>query len=1186
MSRLALAIALAAVATPRVDAQPPLPPDVLAERLVEAGRKALLANDRAVAKSRFESVIEKFGNTPAANAARFGLATVVGSGAEADPAKAAGLLQGPMSDGNFADRARAAHLAGVCQLRLAVGEKSPRDRLERARQAFRAARDAARDKRDAELVALASCDLADAELRLDQVQEARAGTEPFVKDAELRKTAAGKRGLYLHGLSLFRLKDYAAAGRALARASPLADPSLESHAQYLLGRVAHLGGEPAEAGVHYEASLAEHERARRAAQKRLKSGERRDRFETARLEALGRQVPDWVAAAGYQSATLAAEAGQYADALVRFEQFARDTPDSPLTPDARLRAGICLAQLGRADEAIQRLLPLVEFARTADQAYLWLGKAQLRRARAGNKEAVKLALECLGHAVDRADSAGDAPDARVRQHEARLELADARHLAGDARQAAEIYERLWGEQAFPARREELLARLADAWGRAGETDRSRGRVEEFAKAYPDSPFLGAVNLRGAENALAAAARAESERQSRDQLNRLYDEAAAKFAEVADKGPDSPRAAEARYGQAAALARAGQHDAAIKALRRIPARERVGELAAANELLGDCLIRATPAGLVGDVARANLTAAAEALSAFVAAEPRAKGLPAALLKLGHAHRRLGESSAAGATRDRSLDAARAALERLTRDFGHSEPADLGRVELAGVRAARGDRGGAANELQPFAQNGARRDSPAAPLAALDLAALLRFDNRPAEAVKVLADARQRHEGALLADPERAGVATLLKFHQALAQSETDKPAEAIPLFEQVVSAARAEPIAAEATLRGGRIRLVEAQAKLATARQARERAGNDQKRKAEEAVARAREPVRQAAEALGRAGDGCRDAQPLAEARARLYYESAWAYRTLADSARAGGADLKSARANYQKLVDQLPDSASAGEARLELADLLAGEGDRAKAIEILKDAVATASGESAGRAGLKLGSLLMQAGDVKGAAAQFDKLAEDAKSPLLAQALARGGEAHLAAGDPAKAIERLTPFRDKPEFRDRENFSARSLLRLGQAHLKLKQFEPAGKTFDALLERFGRDALAADARFGLGEVLQAKGDHDGAIRAFEQVRDATAREVAAQAQIRIGLSRVAQKKYADAAVGLLAVGYEFAQYPEAGQLARLEAARALALDGKTGLAREVLTKLAEELPESSELGAAARVRLAGLAKPK
>ena len=1185
MSRLVL-IALVLYAAPAF-AQKPLPPDVLAERLVEAGRKAADAGDAGVAKSRFEEAIRQYGNTPAANAARFGLATLVTAGAEPDYAKGAELLKDARHDGGFADRARASYLYGVCQVRLADKEKDPRARYDKARQAFDEARYLS-EKTDAEFSALARCDQADVELRLDRVNEARAVTEPFAKDAGMAKTKAGKRGLYLHGLAAFRLKDYRAASRSLGRAAPFDDPLLAAHAEYLLGRVAHLNGEPAEAEVHYEAAIAGYQKSKAKAEKRLKGEEKLDPGERARLKALVAKAPEAVAAASYQGATLEADAGKFADALPRFERFAKDYPDSTLVADAHLRAGICLVQLKRPDDAIKMLLPLVDSKRLADQAYLWIGKAQLKRARGGNSEGVKLAMECLGHAVERASQAGNTPEGRERRHEALAELADARRLAGEPRKAAEIYDQLWNEQAFPTRREELLARVADAWGQAGEFDRSHQRVEEFTRTYPKSPLLTAMALRDAENSLALAARAEGQNQNREQVARLYEEAAAKFQGVTDKSPDFPRAAEAHFGRAACLARAGQFDRAADALKLVPPDACVGELAATNLLLADCLIRATPPSANGDEARKSLKTAAKAIETFLAAEPKDAGVPGALLKLGHARRRLATTLPEGDDRNRALDQAREPLERLTREFADNGAATLGRVESAKVRAARGDRAGAIADLRPFADDPKLRAAEAAPLAVLQLATLLREANRPAAAAQVILDARQRHEGTLLRDPEGAKVAALLKFNQAVALGESGKPDEAAQLFDQVRHSAHGEPIAAEAALRAQQVRLETAIKKLAEAAAARDRAnGDDPKRKAEQAVDQARRPVREGAERLARAGDELRERLPGSAERARLYYEAAWAYRRVAESlpTRANAADLKPARDAYAKLIEQFPESALAIDARLELADLLTAQGANAEAIALLKeslDSKGEVTPEIAAKTRLKLGTLLSQSGDDKQAAEQFEALTKDAKSPVIAQALARAGEAYLRAGDPARAVERLTPFRDDPAFRDRENLSARSLVRLGQAQLKLKQLDGAKKSFDALLERFGQSSLAADARFGLGEVLQAKGDHDGAIKAFEQVADASTREVAARARLRIGLSRVAQKKYAEAAAGLLAVGYEYPESPAVGQLARLEAARALALDGKPEIAREILKKLAEELPETSETGKAARERLAGL----
>ena len=83
-----------------------------------------------------------------------------------------------------------------------------------------------------------------------------------------------------------------------------------------------------------------------------------------------------------------------------------------------------------------------------------------------------------------------------------------------------------------------------------------------------------------------------------------------------------------------------------------------------------------------------------------------------------------------------------------------------------------------------------------------------------------------------------------------------------------------------------------------------------------------------------------------------------------------------------------------------------------------------------------------------------------------------------------------------------------------------------------------------EARYGIGWAQQNQGQYDEAVNAYNQVTDAVATELAAQAQLNIGLCRLAQKRYADAATALLVVPFTY-DYPELSALALLEAARAL-----------------------------------------
>jgi predicted negative regulator of RcsB-dependent stress response len=110
------------------------------------------------------------------------------------------------------------------------------------------------------------------------------------------------------------------------------------------------------------------------------------------------------------------------------------------------------------------------------------------------------------------------------------------------------------------------------------------------------------------------------------------------------------------------------------------------------------------------------------------------------------------------------------------------------------------------------------SPTAPLAMISLATLLREQNQPAEAVKVLADARGKFEPGLnAAGPAKAEWVALLRFHHGVALFETNKPTEARTAFEQAGQAAPNLPIAVEAALKGLQCQVEEVKAKVAASR---------------------------------------------------------------------------------------------------------------------------------------------------------------------------------------------------------------------------------------------------------------------------------------------------------------------------------------------------------------------------------
>ncbi len=1222
-------------------AQAPLPPDKQAEVVLTAARKAYNEGNLPVAGQQFQEVIAKFGNTPQANAARYGLALVLVNSPQPDFPKAIETLGPPVNDGGFPDRGPAMALMAACQRTLGLteldkgppGKPAADQRFAEAHKWFAAARDWYAGQKKDDDAGRARCDQAEMELRLGKVKEARGTCEPFAKDPAFAKNKNRSLGLYVHGLACFLDRDFVAAGRSLNQADTK-DPAFGPHARYLIGRVLHLDGQTPEAAVYYDGVLAEFDRQRKEVVELLKNP---DRFKTnpaekARLERLAAgPVPEYVSGAAFHAACINYEAGKVAEALGKFQAFAKDNAASVLAPDAQLRIGFCLVQLKNNDEAAKALTPLTDagkFPRLADQATFWLAKAQFATALAADpnnpadrENKTKAALDTYRKAVERVDqlTQQNDPDAKARRPEMRFDYADALQLAKQFKDAVPVYEQLWNEQAFPGRRDELLSRLVTALGAAGNFDGSNQRADEFRRAFKDSPLMPVVMFRQAENAYARAAELlkSTDRNQLAAMKQKFEDAASRYKEVAEKYPEFDRVNYARYGAGVCLAQLGDVAAAAKILDAIPAADRTGDLAGAAFLLADCVIRQTPAKAEDAIAendiRTKLTNAANLLDGFFSANPKAPDAPAALLKLAYCRKRLGSALADPNERNQTLNTAREAYDKLAKEYPQSPLASLARLEQAKVKALMGDRGGAINDLKGASQGNDLKANPIAPLAALHMATLLREENKPADAAIVLDDARKRFDGVLAADPEKVDWAHLLRYHHGVALLESGKPKDAKPLFEQVVKDAAANPIAAEAALRSGQCSLAEAKVLYENGVKIRAEAnGNAAKLgSAQEKIDAARRAAEAVATQLTARADQFKPTIPNAPGRARMYYDAAWAYRWLAEPEVAKAReDLQKtlppgttpdrgavpvqpsetkAFATYKRVAEEFPEATLAVDALFEVGELLADRGDHAEAVKLLKEALdkeptdGAVSPDTTERIRLRLGGSLYGKKDFAAAGAQFEGVAANAKSPYLAQAIYRSGECLLAAGDGAKAAEKLAVFRDKGEFHNVGGVSDRAVLRLGQAYLAAKNWDSARQAFEVFLQRYGNSPFAPDARYGIGLAFQGQNKFDEAVGQYAAVIAASQAEVAAKAQVKIGECRFAQGKKADAAAAFLLAAYGY-DYPEIGFAAALSAAHAQIDDGKPQDAERVLKKLLKDAPKDSEWAKAAAERLEKLKK--
>jgi TolA-binding protein len=1039
------------------------------------------------------------------------------------------------------------------------------------------------------------------------------------------------QGLYYHGFACFLQKDQLQAGRWLNRTDVCNDPVFGTHARYLVGRIHQASGDLAEATQQYETALSEYTKRKQEAREAIKQPDRfkNDSDELIRLTAVANgPTPDHINRATFHLAELRYEGGRFAEALGNFAAFVKESPQSPLAADAILRQGFCQVQLKQFADAIKTLEPLAgKEPRLADQCLFWIAKAQAGTADPANPQAfeqgIKTAINTFRTAADRAGQlAGQYPEAKSRRAEILLELADAQQSIKLHKDAAGVYQQLLNDKLLPERNEEIMQRLATAHHLAGDYAASDQVCTAFRAAHPKSTLLPAVLFRHAENAYFAAQAAEKNANLPNraaELKKLYGEAGKRYQEVVEKHPEFAFVNLARYGLAMSHYRIGDIEKAKEVLETIPEADRGGDLVVVSYQLADCILRLVPSKIEDDAIAAgraleHLQTAAGLLENFAAAQANNPAAADALLKLGHCQQRLSALLAQPPDKAKALAAARTAYEQLTQRFPKDTLVPQAIFERAKVLAQANDANGAINELRRFT-NDPLKSAPIAPMAVLRLGALLRGQNQAQQAADVLNQCRQQHESAMLKDPARSDWVVLLQFHHGVALKEAGKRTEARAVFDQIIQQAPERAEAAEATLRWGQslkddglLKIEAARKKLATPNL-----------KAEDMAAANKEldagyqDLRDAVDFLEKQADRLREKQPKSEVRVRLHYEAAWGWRALAEAEIAAArrkmqTDLwqkmkedaakrtppgqtppniglpeivlkripiqpaeQKARSQYQAAFTALPDHpdlALAWEARFELAEILAEREEFDPALKLLRDAmVKELSPELTDKVRLRLAACLAARGEPKEALKNLEPIAANAKSPLAAQAHYRAGECYLQLDQPGEAVKHLALFRDQQPYQNIAALSDRALLRLGHALAHLKQWDQSRQAHELVVSRFGNSPWVHEARYGIGWAWQNQKSYDNAVNTYQQVTAAVATELAAKAQLQIGLCRLEQQRYPEAAAALLVVPFTY-DYPELSALALCEAARTFAEQKQHEQAARLLHRVIRDHPES------------------
>ncbi|MCY3023715.1 MAG: tetratricopeptide repeat protein, partial [Planctomycetota bacterium] len=695
----------------------------------------------------------------------------------------------------------------------------------------------------------------------------------------------------------------------------------------------------------------------------------------------------------------------------------------------------------------------------------------------------------------------------------------------------------------------------------------------------------------------AAANDPNMRGRRAEVDKMFDQAIGRYQRLLTKYPEFTYANLARYGLATAQYQRGLYADAIQTLSMILDADRSGDLAPVNYLLADCNIRLFPPETVDAMQAAQMIEraeqAAKLLEKYIAAQPKGPQAPDALLKLGYCCQRMGMLLADPAEKQKTLTQARQVYERLFQEFGTSPAMPPAVMERARCMALMGDPNGAINELNRFNADPLRQ-SPVAPLAITRLASLLRAQNRAPEAVNFMAQWRQQ-EGALQNDPERSQWIPLLQYEHALAVKESGKLPEARAIFEATAKQFAARPEAADALWRAGQCRREELLATLAAARAVPLKPGvrPDEIAAATKSIEDGLAVLRQTAEYFkteaaklkpaGGAGASPARAPAASEACLRMLYEAAWCCRALADAEievarqklQRQGMDKvlanlkktnqpvtvlnppevaaaavppqpseKGAREQYTALIALTSRSPLGSRVRLELAEMDAGRGQNDSALELLAAALEdNPPAELAERLHLRIATCLLAKNDTKGALAQAQAVTKNAASPLAGEARLLTGEVFIQSKDWPNAIAQLVPFRDQDPWRNMPGLAERGLLRLGYACSQVQRWDESRQAMDILIQRFPQSPWIYEARYGIGWAWQNVNQHENACNAYLEVTRGTASEVAARAQLQMGLCRLAQKRFPEAAKELLAVHYTY-DYPEHSAAALCEAGQA------------------------------------------
>jgi len=1073
-----------------------------------------------------------------------------------------------------------------------------------------------------DLAAKARAEGAETLCKAGNYKEAAERAKPFVTDPALAKATQRNVGLLALGRALVELKDYPAAFAALAQLAPFEPSSIGVQARVLLARIKSETGERPEAAAEYGAIVAEYTtKLRKATEESLRNREawRGKALEQRRAEEMVRGIPEYVLFAAYEGGRIAFDFGQFGEAQPRLLVAAQHSPEGEAKQKAQLMLGACLAQQ-KSPEAEKHLRPL-ESGPLGDQALLWIGRLQRSLADANNagqsQNQYKAAASSFAKSAELAQKLGDA--GKSRRGEALLEQADALVLQKDYKAAAPIYAEL-AKDGLDADRAEIAAeRQIAALAKGGDLAASDAAATAFLTKYPKSMARPTALYWQAQNAYQQGVELAKKPETQPQAKQLQEKAAAQFQAVAEKYPESAQAGPARFGVGMSYYRRGDWEQAAKFLGAIAESDRSGELSMASYYEAEARLKTLPEGPADDALSAarlagGLEQISRLLSGFVASNDNLPETPDAMLKLADVYQRTAALLADQQAQKQTYQSARETYEKLLQKFPKHPAFAQAVMDRARLIAAVGDAGGAINELNRFRNDAVLAKTDVAPVALVKLAQIMTQHGRAVDAAVMLEKARQQYEPALKADPAKAGVVAQLILAHGLALKESNKPKEALALFETVTKDYASTPEAAEASLASIQVRKADAVAKLRQAREAvagqpldkpvdtKVQAQQDEAVKVAADIAAAFVKHAERIEEKSAGSDlhvrTLRDAGSTwaaigeAEVESVRRAKAAESLKKLTDrlaktppvgksNSAPRPAELKlaaisltpaevKAREYYNKALEANPDSRVCDELRIELARTHLSRGEADPAIQLLSAALDKDPPQPQLeflRVGL--GHAYLVKGDTNAALGHAQTALADANHPVRAAAYLLKGVALLQAKNPGEAQQVLSRFIGGAEkYTNAGPVTEEGIFRLGQAFAASNAWPQSREAYERLLARFGASRFANEARFGIAWSLQQEKQFDRAAETFADLTRKSSGELAARAQMQVGLCRAEQKRWKEAATELLAVPatYDYAEFNAQSSLAAASALRELKDNAK---AKEVLQRIVTDHPETA-----------------